>query len=647
MSQVFPDSGGLTFEAVWKIIRSPFSPEFDWETQLSESGLPDRVQSVVYLVVQRSGLMRYEKSAVAEDLIDHFLDGEERGVSFSKLIAEFGQPETAATLIRSSKLRSRPVFSKILRGGMWAGLAGILGYLGLAAFFHMGKPNPSVNYLFDLNEDIALIAEEDRAWNVYRESWTNHEFSEGPGGRFEEIYFRSDDPEEDMRYVRSDDGEQWDRAVEKLRNSQDLLDALREGAMKPSLGVELQSNPMNYSPEDRAALFPGRDLEEASQTFGVEGISEHADQLLTDSLVGILLPHIQSFRNASRILIVDTRWAIDEGDFERATQNIEATFGFARQASESPVLVCGLVGVAVYGIGCDLTDEILATHESEFSDDQMRRIQEAVSRDPAMTFIKLHGERAMVLDILQRVYTDDGNGDGRITPDGMDVLTIIQGMLAHEIEQAGGFEGFMQTVKRAAAPVALAFMPGRRDMTDAFNMMFDKAEDNFYRPLYEYDIAEIEEEVESLGHEYFLLKQLVPAYQQIRLAMFRTVGNQGGMEMAIAAYRYRRAYGEFPETADQLVGEFLDEIGEDPVDGSQLKYKRTEDSFIVYSLGVDADDDGGEAVLVTEGGFASPGAMNISTAADDLHPQRAGEFSFTNSQENDGDWVIWPRYSDN
>ena len=63
---------------------------------------------------------------------------------------------------------------------------------------------------------------------------------------------------------------------------------------------------------------------------------------------------------------------------------------------------------------------------------------------------------------------------------------------------------------------------------------------------------------------------------------------------AIAAERYRLANGGWPQKLDELVPRFLDQVPTDPYDGQPLKMKRTERELIIYALGLDRTDNGGQ-----------------------------------------------------
>ena len=84
------------------------------------------------------------------------------------------------------------------------------------------------------------------------------------------------------------------------------------------------------------------------------------------------------------------------------------------------------------------------------------------------------------------------------------------------------------------------------------------------------------------------------------LAHAQTQIDQAGI--ACALERYRLAQGQYPETLDVLVPQFIPKLPHDLIDGRPLHYRRTTDGdFRLYSVGWNEADDGGVSVLNDEG----------------------------------------------
>jgi hypothetical protein len=71
--------------------------------------------------------------------------------------------------------------------------------------------------------------------------------------------------------------------------------------------------------------------------------------------------------------------------------------------------------------------------------------------------------------------------------------------------------------------------------------------------------------------------------------------------IACALERYSIAHAEYPELLAALVPQFIDRIPHDVINDGQLKYRRTNDGFVLYSVGWNEKDDGGTQMLTKDG----------------------------------------------
>ena len=67
-------------------------------------------------------------------------------------------------------------------------------------------------------------------------------------------------------------------------------------------------------------------------------------------------------------------------------------------------------------------------------------------------------------------------------------------------------------------------------------------------------------------------------------------------DAAIAAERFRRATGALPGALGQLVPEYLPAVPIDPFSGGEIRYLKAADRVVVYSVGLNEQDDGGEKI---------------------------------------------------
>lgn len=115
--------------------------------------------------------------------------------------------------------------------------------------------------------------------------------------------------------------------------------------------------------------------------------------------------------------------------------------------------------------------------------------------------------------------------------------------------------------------------------------------------------------VRSRGWEpgNWLTSFVLPSLEREALTCARTQTSVDLARLACALERFRQAKGSFPETLDALTPMFIRNIPRDVVSGRPLHYRRTErDSFLLYSIGWNEQDDGGEPDLAKPATLSKP-----------------------------------------
>ena len=604
-----------------------------WKKQITHSQLPEEVKNRVREVIRRCRLSGVEKASVAYELLAHFEDGLAAGQSFENLLSDFGDPKIIAPLIQKSKRRSRPMWKKALHlsGYTTGGLIGI--YACVWLWFHWGKPTPSVDYLAQINQPIVDRPDSEKAWPIYRPMWIKYKFSEG--GRFDipEMWFKPADDEssDEIRLIEATDPN-WEAAKTAFDDHADLLQSFRDGAKKPYFGIPFATDPTEFSDEDFAAIHPNAKREDFDKGDSNQWSSDaEANELMSESIIGVLLPHVQVLRTATRIFTVDLRIAIDEGDKDRAIQDIETMLGIARHAAEGPFLVCSLVGYAIAGMTFAEIETTLTQHPDFFDDPQLARIQKAVAGADIQGWLHLSGERMMIYDLIQRVYTDNGNGDGHMTRVGLEILqsNFLGNGLGNSDPQ---WEGIQSWATNLIGPASLFVAATRKETVEKADYLFERMEFSANKPYWETNEHSLEEEIEKDEFKFMLLSMLLPATQQVENAMFRVKGRQEGVLGAIALIRSHRSSSNWPKTWNEISKDILQTTPLDQLTGDPLKFKIVDGQPLIYSVGNDRDDDGGMD-LIRNG---------------QSERNRRGVFILSKSvdKEVDGDWILWPQVAD-
>ena len=86
-----------------------------------------------------------------------------------------------------------------------------------------------------------------------------------------------------------------------------------------------------------------------------------------------------------------------------------------------PFIVSHLVGVGIANLALSHLETTLREAPTVFSDVQLIELAHLVAGlygDATSSVIDLSGEQWAFDDMIQRTYSDDGHGDGRLTPAG-------------------------------------------------------------------------------------------------------------------------------------------------------------------------------------------------------------------------------------
>lgn len=104
----------------------------------------------------------------------------------------------------------------------------------------------------------------------------------------------------------------------------------------------------------------------------------------------------------------------------------------------------------------------------------------------------------------------------------------------------------------------------------------------------------------ELEDRYTMSFILLPAIDAMIAAGARTEASQDVVDAMIAAERFQRDTGEPPRNLESLVPDYLPAVPNDPFDGQPLRYVLEDDEVVVYSIGRDNIDNGGQGDLYGE-----------------------------------------------
>ncbi|MBP9903576.1 MAG: hypothetical protein KBH45_19135, partial [Verrucomicrobia bacterium] len=92
---------------------------------------------------------------------------------------------------------------------------------------------------------------------------------------------------------------------------------------------------------------------------------------------------------------------------------------------------------------------------------------------------------------------------------------------------------------------------------------------------------------------YFYSGLMLPAIARATVRDATTLAQIRLVQTALAIECYRARYSQLPETLADLMPAFLVVVPADPFTGTPLRYRRTDEGFVIYSVDRDGHDNGG------------------------------------------------------
>ena len=459
--------------------------------------------------------------------------------------------------IDSKKKKKRPLL-KVFLGVVAFSLLVCGGVVTKFVFILNRQPTISVDYLAKLNERAMAVPEDQRAWPIYQEALGRLRVAAGT---------RSGVLWDDAHWAWPGD-DHWEEVQIFLRDHAAEIEMIREAAAMPEAGFIVHS-----------------------ETAGMQLLVSEVDYL-----------ELGVWRQAARLLRTDTWSALDHGDGTQFMANVEAVEGIATHAGEHEMVLCQLVQMAIRGLLWQVIHGAVAQFPDALSDNHLVQIEELVDGhlDAYSASPRFGAERYFAYDLLQRWYTDDGNGDGLISPSG--IVGTAPSATAELL-----FEGLR-------APFAIS----RSEMKDRVDAVYDAGDDLIQVPYYLWDKTELNAATDKIrfnnldrGLDTFSL--FLPASERVAQSWRRAVATCNATKIVIALERHRRKHGEWPATLDTIDPAILADVPNDDFTGEPFIYRLVDGEPLLYSVGFDGVDNGG------------------------LHSSHAFEYQYEES-----DWVFFP-----
>ncbi len=289
-----------------------------------------------------------------------------------------------------------------------------------------------------------------------------------------------------------------------------------------------------------------------------------------------LFPAMEQTREIARLGHYDASLRANEKDFDGALESCRAILCAGRANEPCCTLIQLLGRIAVDSVCLGQVERVLALGEpSEASLEATQKLLEDELAQPLFSQ-SLRGERALSYWLMETTYKTHpgqvillniGAAWSAKTDLGTKIALILQSPMGGSLEanEAASLENLTELIRISKQP---------EPEQDA---AFDK--------------------VDALSKDWrqpSLFRMMLPSLLKVREAYLRGQGRMRAAVAAIAAERYRRKHGTWPAKLEELVPAELAQAPTDPFDGKPLRMRKIDDGLVLYSIGPDKVDDGGQ-----------------------------------------------------
>jgi len=560
--------------------------------------LPGCAAEFIRLVIKK---MRYRKKVradVAAELAAHFEDelhdcqtDKEKEQKAGKIIEDFGDVKLLAALIRRAKKRCRPLWqTTIIRFLQATGTTVVLLVIYIA-WFLSGKPAITVDYVDELNRLVRTTDDTSlNAASLYYEAAKL--YVDEPNDTYEwkpSLY-------KDMTFEQKQVVDNW------LVDNEKVLKLVDKGTQKPY-----------YWPK-----YEGEDMSSILESF---------------------LPYQSKFRRFARMLRWRAWQSIEKGQYKDALQDTMSCYRLGRHLRGNKTLIEQINGMSIESLATKTLYNIVSKKELDPALlDLLQKEYETIIYEEDFT-ISLKAEKLSMKDEIQRCFTEGGFSGGHLYAQRMIdkylqklkyARDFVEGVsedplykdneLYQKLKKQLLWHRILFSSKLWSSSLRGLFIhPNKEQTMQTFDRYWEFWENIFSKSPAQIHSEAIDVEKESMKiiKGNFLLETLVPALGRVNEVSHRLVTDVRATLTIIATLRYRLDNGQVPDTLEELVTKgYLKELSIDSFSDKPLVYKKTEDNFLLYSVGTNFTDDGGEIFRDEKG--------KIKRYADE------------------GDWVFWP-----
>lgn len=294
----------------------------------------------------------------------------------------------------------------------------------------------------------------------------------------------------------------------------------------------------------------------------------------------MLLPELQHLRQSGRLVQIAALRAAAEGRWADAIHDVGLLAQISRHASSEPLLISGLVGIAIDTMALDTLATILprlTATDRPLLDDEL--LHELLVLSPSLTR-HLYGEEAFGLRTFAAL------ADASL---GMEIFGLVQSSAKQQPPSLSLVYG-----SPALTFYRIFLFPD--DLAGYRHAMRTQQQIAAQETPYAQKQAQIAALESRLNEKRpgIISSVILPTLSGAFRAEAKSQARHRAAQVAVAATRIRLETGSLPENLAALVPS---EFPAPPLDlfasGQPLQYRKTENTLLIYSVGPNGVDDGG------------------------------------------------------
>jgi hypothetical protein len=316
-------------------------------------------------------------------------------------------------------------------------------------------------------------------------------------------------------------------------------------------------------------------------------------------LMGALLTGVQKCRDPASAFTARAMLGIGEGKADEAWQDLLACHRLARLIARGATLIESLVGIAIDQIAsnADLAYLERANLSAQQIQERLKDLQRLPPMPPVADRIDL-GERTFYLDSLQLLRRGgpsvlEGLAGGQAKKPTAQQLKALA-----MIDWEPAFRNGNRWYDRLAAAVRLKDRADREKALDQLEEDLKALKKEATSPANLVRLMLTQGKPDKMVGKALgdvLISLLMPAARKVQNAHDRIEQVQRNLHVAFALAAYHQDHLRYPVALDDLAPRYLSAVPGDLFSGKALIYRPSAKGYLLYSVGVNGEDEGGRS----------------------------------------------------